>query len=495
MKVFSFRSVLDSFSDNLVYKYVEERIEQNQLKEALANLFVFCDKDKSNELNENESTIALLILFNYLNRHGEQDKKLHLNYSSLLPIFYGYYQQIDKRCYHEKDFETLVIDILTEHIRIHSFQSPIYLEFDETHNHNDLIDGFCDSIETVLTKQLKPTIDVQHESPFTVPRLIVYIGLLLLSIIMLPITSILLYFKARPKKYLFVKIILMIFVTLLAYFIIINVIFFHVFYEENILWRVNSLEVYWPFALMIFFYVLIFRYIHEEYLQTQNEIDQDNFQDSQEYAETEMLKHRAMITTKDRQRMTVHQYESITKTNSHENSTTKSFSLSQIKENHFTIDKKESSGMQYVAIIGKIVLLIVVFLITMTHPFIPMIYRNHFSNKTDPDTIKPFQIDIIQISYIVLSLPFYFLFIFMIIYAVYQYNNFYSALVDIFKKIANESDYTNSHHDFYLNLKFRDNLDLFLCLIRNQYKKHDNLSYQVKNHFHSTKNIFAIVFE
>ncbi|CAF1179453.1 unnamed protein product [Didymodactylos carnosus] len=291
--------------------------KQESKDPALSKFYSFCDKDKSSMLDEREWTIGLLTLFKYI------DKDLTVD--NLLPIVYDHTQDSVHEYCNKNDFQTLIIDTLTEHLRIQTFQAPTFSKlkcspslFDEN------IEDLCKKTYKTLTESLKVSDGSKNKSPFSVGATIRYTLLFLLGVIGLPIVvfvRLIYYLNEEDNRSKYVAKIVWIFITILlaflcallttvVYLIIINIILYHVYYDDNSDWHVNSLEAYWPFALMIYMVAVAYLYTVHRFLSTKTEKKRREFERYRDESEIQMLKHEVKVTTIDGDRMTVAQFES-----------------------------------------------------------------------------------------------------------------------------------------------------------------------------------------
>jgi len=119
--------------------------------------------------------------------------------------------------------------------------------------------------------------------------------------------------------------------------------------------------------------------------------------------------------------------------------------------------------------------------VVVVHSCIPLIYRHYSNNKIELNVTKPFEVELIEMSYMIISLPLYFIFILMIIYGFYKYKILYSELNKIIRQSANDYQYNSlKKKKYYLNLKISSNLDLFLCLFRQKFEMNKKIEYRVR---------------
>ena len=94
---------------------------QFQIDKVLSSFYAFCDKDKSSRLDEHEWRVGLLTILKYISISSKESVKLGID--SLLPVIYRHRDQKNEGVYcNQQDFQTLLIDTLTEHVRIHTFK-------------------------------------------------------------------------------------------------------------------------------------------------------------------------------------------------------------------------------------------------------------------------------------------------------------------------------------------------------------------------------------
>lgn len=58
----------------------------------------------------------------------------------------------------------------------------------------------------------------------------------------------------------------------------------------------------------------------------------------------------------------------------------------------------------------------------------------------------------------------------------------YSNINEILRKATNDNQYNISKKKYYLNLKEPDNLDLFLALLRQEFRKKDHIRCRIRNY-------------
>jgi hypothetical protein len=196
-----------------------------------------------------------------------------------------------------------------------------------------------------------------------------------------------------------------------------------------------------------------------------------------------MLKWKVKVTTMTGEQMTVEQFESIQGLVSKSNdSTLKRKSLSgKLKNFLIKIYKKEFENENICLIMLKVVGLILFVGVIVVHSCIPLIYRRYSNNKNELNITKPFEVELIEMSYMIISLPLYLIFILMIIYGFYKYKILYSQLNKIFRQSANDYQYNSlKKKKYYLNLKISSNLDLFFDLFRQRFEMNKRVDYRVR---------------
>ncbi|UJR07426.1 hypothetical protein I4U23_011712 [Adineta vaga] len=103
--------------------YLYAVIVNQSTRNDLSEFYSFCDKNQSNQLNEHQSTLGLLTFFMYINKDLVE---YQLDEKNLLPIIY------ENDHYNLEDFQTLIIDTLTEYIRQQTFHYPEYSHFKDS---------------------------------------------------------------------------------------------------------------------------------------------------------------------------------------------------------------------------------------------------------------------------------------------------------------------------------------------------------------------------
>jgi hypothetical protein len=456
------------------------------------DFYAFCDKDKSNKLNEDESTLGLLILYKYINKDLIENE---VNRNILLPIVYQNERTDENEYFNKQDFETLIIDTLTEHIRIQTFQGPQYSHLKESPSEiNKQIDNLSKAFQNLLTKDLKFSHETNERSPFIVDRTIGYLLLFVLSVILIPITLLILFRNKIVKENFSLKsriqllslsivILCCILISCIVYLTLINILLYYLYSNENSTWNVNSFEAYWPFALVIYLMLMFYVYLSEDILLNETEKKRKEFERIYNDAQIEMLKCKVKVTTMTGEQMTVEQFESIQGLVSKSNdSTLKRKSLSgKLKNFLIKIYKKEFENENICLIMLKVVGLILFVGVIVVHSCIPLIYRRYSNNKNELNITKPFEVELIEMSYMIISLPLYLIFILMIIYGFYKYKILYSQLNKIFRQSANDYQYNSlKKKKYYLNLKISSNLDLFFDLFRQRFEMNKRVDYRVR---------------
>lgn len=252
----------DFIQKTFIYRDNEKDIHEDEgstspkrtMNQVLLDFFTFCDKDKSSKLDEREWSMGLLTIFKYINESLVKNK---LSVNSFFPFVYHDEQSKAIEYCNPEVFQTLIVDTLTEHIRTQTIKSPIYFDRNESIHIDREIDNLSDGIKRTLTTNLKVAGENDNQSPFSVLETFVCILLIPLSIIF-PFIFILLTFIIRSKKGSLVfhkrllrsiiAIICCIILSSIVYLTLINLIFYHVYYNDNSKWEINSLEVYWPFC-------------------------------------------------------------------------------------------------------------------------------------------------------------------------------------------------------------------------------------------------------
>lgn len=409
------------------------------------------------------------------------NKSVELGKDDLLPIIYHHENAKEQGEYcDQQGFQTLLIDTLTEHVRMKIFKPPDYLSLESPEILDTTIKNLSKGIQKTLEDHLNVRREKESVTPFRVFQIIAYLLFILLSIIMFPLVLILHYRKKRQdndssqsKLHLLIYILASLLLSAVVYLILINLILFHVYYDENSRWRVNVLEVYWPFALVITMIIISHIYFYDIILPDKNEQKQRKLFRIHHWAEMEILKESVQVTTKKGDSMTVAQFES--------KKQPKKNSSSKLQNIFIKIYRSEFQDLKRAYKILKILVFILMLAVAIVHTCIPIIYRQYFSNKKEPSGEKPFQVNLIEISYFIIGLPLYLIYLFLMIYAFYKYANFYRRIDKLLRKITNDHRYVITEEDqYYFNLKKPDNLDLFLALLKTELQKINTVEYQVK---------------
>ena len=227
--------------------------------------------------------------------------------------------------------------------------------------------------------------------------------------------------KCQRKFQRFKYFLLSLLASAIIYLTIINLILFHVYYDENSYWRVNVLEVYWPFALVIAIIVISHIYFYDK---KQMELFKLHHR-----AEIEVLREKVEVTTAEGVSMTLAQFESKKKSSSelrnffHE--------IYEIEFNHVELKYKILKILVFILMVG----------VAIVHTCIPIIFRRYFGKKKEPIGEKPFQVNLIEISYFIIGFPLYLIYLLLMIYAFYKYTTFYRQIDKLLRKITNDHRY------------------------------------------------------
>ncbi|CAF1284437.1 unnamed protein product [Adineta steineri] len=136
------------------------------LNEVLSDLYEFCDKDKCNKLDKEECETGLLILFKYLNENLMENK---LSIETIYPLINNKdgEENVNNEYYSKENFEMLIIDTLSEHIRNEIFQYPEYSQLKEfSFEITKQIECITDNIDNILNDELKFLNDNQKKNSF-----------------------------------------------------------------------------------------------------------------------------------------------------------------------------------------------------------------------------------------------------------------------------------------------------------------------------------------
>lgn len=160
---------------------------------------------------------------------------------------------------------------------------------------------------------------------------------------------------------------------------------------------------------------MCYLYLFNEFYTNRNYTKRKEFEEIYHNTEIYILKQKVKVTTSDGRRITLAQYElenptALICTNKNRISNKLKYFFHDIYDTEFRNKKIRW-------IILKIILLIFTIALATAHTCVPTIYRSHFTNKPEPNETKPFQIELIKISYFILGLPLYLIFLLMIIYA------------------------------------------------------------------------------
>ncbi len=467
--------------------------KKKKISDTLSNFYIFCDKDKSNKLDERERTVGLLTLLKYID-DGENE----LTADILLPI--RYHKQSNKENqngFDKQEFRTLIIDTLTEYLRIRTFGYSNYSSVKLLKEMDDKIDRITNNIQETLTNHLQRE-RLENETPFSFTKILEHLGLFLLCFIFLPIVVCYSIIKNLPKnpdpprfdviRKLFI--ILFSIISALAsctvYLIIIEIILYYIYYDDNIAWHVSALETFWPFALIIC--IVFIAYLYGSPSLMKNDYTK-NKQLEQYYhrAELDMLKHNAdVIVLGGDKSITMAEWESkypSSKKPANEKSRNNKKNywrkLIQIFIKLYQDEKKNTKRLQTVL---KIVLLIIILGIAVIHSFVPVIYRTYSTNYAYPtNTTKSVTVQLIEITFIIDDIIIYLIFLLMIMYGYHLYHILGIKLNGIMRQTANSNEYTvMKPNAYYLDLKKEINLDLFLAQLRNVLDMNNTIEYQVR---------------
>jgi hypothetical protein len=487
----------------------ESNSKGERISDLLSNFYLFCDKDKSGLLDERERSVGLLTLLKYID-----DGQNKLTADILLPIVYKQQTSNNEDEYFcdEKGFRTLIINTLTEHLRIRTFGYPDCQREPQLHEMSNEIDRISNAIDKTLTDHLNR--NDECSSPFSLETILTHIGLFILCFIFLPIAVLCTILSNIPKNTHSSKsktiirrliIILLSIIGALAacivYWIIINIILYYVYYDDNTKWHVSALEVFWPFSLIFCTYVIAYLYavpsvMHNDY-QKNKRIEQFYRE-----AELDMLKHKAEVIVLMHGKpspMTMAEWESRPESQKHKfhRKLNKNNSLSTETESsnpnmknywnkliHIFIDiyEFEKEKKSKLPLVLKIILFIFILGIVATHACMPTIYRTYSTNYTYPtNTTIPVQCQFIEISYIILSPILYLIFLLMIMYAYYLYNILNIELNRIIQQTANNNRYSVMQKNAcYLDLRDTIKLDLFLAELRDVFHMNNKIEYRVR---------------
>lgn len=486
------------------------KLKGEQISDMLSNFYLFCDKDKSGLLDERERSVGLLTLLKYID-----DGQNKLTADILLPIVYKQQtsnNEDDEYFCDENGFRTLIIDTLTEHLRIRTFGYPNCQTKPQLHEMSNEIDRISNAIDKTLKDHLNR--NEECPSPFSLETILTHIGLFILCFIFLPIAVLYTILSNIPKNTHSLKskiiirqliIILLSIIGALAacivYWIIINIILYYIYYDDNTTWHVSALEAYWPFSLIFCIFFIAYLYgapivMHSDY--------QKNKQIEQFYreAELDMLKHKAEVIVLMHDKpspMTMAEWESQPESQRHQlnkkhnqnnSSSTKTESSNPNKTNYWNklirifidIYESEKEKKSKLPLVLKIILFIFILGIVATHACMPKIYRTYSTNYTYPtNTTIPFQCQFIEISYIIVSPILYLIFILMIMYAYYLYNILNIELNRIIQQTANNNQYSIMQKNAcYLDLRDPIKLDLFLAELRDVLHMNNKIEYRVR---------------
>ena len=373
--------------------------------------------------------MGLLTILKYISISSNEPVELGID--SLLPIIYHHDDQKNEEVYcNKQDFQTLLIDTLTEHVRIHIFKPLSYSPLEEPKTLDKTIKNLSKGIKKTLEYHLNVSREKKPVTPFRVFQIIAYLLFILLSIIMFPLVSILHDWKKCHSKFQrFKYFLLSLLASAIIYLILINLILFHVYYDENSYWRVNVLEVYWPFATVIAMIFISHIYFYDVILPDTNDQKQMELFKLHHRAEIEVLREKVEVTTAEGVSMTLAQFES------------KKKSSSELRNFFHEIYEIEFNHVELKYKILKILVLILMVGVAIVHTCIPIIFRRYFGKKKEPIGEKPFQVNLIEISYFIIGFPLYLIYLLLMIYAFYKYTTFYRQIDKLLRKITNDHRY------------------------------------------------------
>ncbi|CAF3288748.1 unnamed protein product, partial [Rotaria sp. Silwood2] len=275
-------------------------------------------------------------------------------------------------------------------------------------------------------------------------------------------------------------------IACVIYLIIINLGLFHKFHEVNVAWHVSSLEVYWPFALIIGIVCIAYIYGSRFHMNADYIKNQD-MQQKYDEAELDFLKHKAIVNvplSKGHQCMTVAELEqSVNETVLMEHESNDNSKKNYVKKiidifgDIYQNQKKTPKRVILLELVG----LIVVVGIAVTRACIPTIYRKYNPRYTYPNTTKPSQVELINVCYYIISLPLYFIYLLMILYGYYLYYNYYNKLNVVLQAPINKTRYgvvQKGDNKYFLDLRRQQSLELFFAQLRQITKLKDTIEYQ-----------------
>ncbi|CAF2615509.1 unnamed protein product [Rotaria sp. Silwood2] len=469
------------------------------------------ETDKSGQLDEDECSIALLTLFKYIDDGQnslnadillpiayEQGDDQNSRDANILPIVYKQGDDQNNEYYTERDFRTLIIDTLAEHIRIHTFDYPNDPKPPSIRNMSKRIERISNRIEKIRTDDLHRSSN-ESPNPFSLKRILQYIGLFVLYIFGLPVVVFRAIFKNYPKnnikgKNMVIQHLLIILLSIIGalvaciiYLIIVNVALFHIFHDDNVDWHVSSLEAYWPFALMIGIVCIVYIYRSPFEMKSDYRKNQQ-LQENYDEAELDFLKHKAVVNMPEPdkyQSMTVAELERIqgnsTVATNEFNENLNNQLVKKVRKGFIDFCRKQEKNSWWMILL-QVVGLIVVLGIAVARACVPTIYRKYNREYTYPNTTKPFQVELINDCYYVFGLPLYFIYLLMIVYGYYLYYGYYNKLKHVLQQPTNNNEYNvarKSDNKYYLDLRRQYSLELFIVQLRHVTKRKDKLEYQL----------------
>ncbi|CAF1129146.1 unnamed protein product [Adineta steineri] len=441
------------------------------LNEVLLDLYEFCDKDKCNKLDKEECETGLLILFKYLNENLMENK---LNIETIYPLINNNdgEENVNNEYYSKENFEMLIIDTLSEHVRTEIFQYPEYSQLKEfSFEITKQIECITDNIDNILNDELKFLNDNQKKNPFIKEETIKYTLLFLFSLIILPITIlILLIIKIQNSRslllcpnrflrYLIISILFLIslLISSMIYLIVLNVIFYHIYSKDIFIWKINLFEVYCPLFILIYLIFISYVYLFDKIILNSNEKKDKKFQKIYNDVQIEILKYNIQIRTTNQQQ------------------------IENLSKNCFTkIYKNEFENEKFYIIIFKIICFLLIVSLSILHTCLPILYRSYSNEKIQLNQTKPFEIQLIEICFFIFGFPFYFLFILMIIYGLHKYDIFYYKINEMFQKISNDDQYRLRNKNSYdFNFKIQNHVHLFILLLKQLFQINQTVEYQI----------------
>ncbi|UJR24771.1 hypothetical protein I4U23_006145 [Adineta vaga] len=443
----------------------------------LERFFNYCDQNKSFSFEIRELEIALLTLIELFNQQMTNNNWSHLNYYDLIiPLSneqnLNYYQSI-----------LLFGDILFEYVR--TTQLPLLINQNDSdeiiqNNLNDFMPKFLECLDKTLNISIviNPKQTEIQTATILCQNTLTYLGKILFSPILIIGTIFQclnqIYGKIRKNKFIDKEISFDLIVNFCSIILILSIFNVIIYYSHNISSiDVNQMEIYWPLLLIISILIILHVYQTSSF-HRRTFFNRNLLKNTYHTAHLQLLE---IKSTPNNTKLSTYSIDYQSKSHFYEiidrkmNDFHPTLLHKSITESLINSSQNPTSNLFYCIV--SILLLISFLPLVIIHPFIPTLYRIFHLNIIF--TNIPWDIRLIQYSYIIFSFMFYTSIISLMIKSI---SNYLSILYDL-RILLSSTDLKKQvdfECEFYLNLRRSENLEYFVQLfqqiIRNIDKNH-----------------------